>query len=64
MGLHHPWNLSPKMIQRLFLSLSCGLQVVADDGDVVDRKKVQSMMMMLLKVLMMMLLLIERSKYC
>ena len=31
-GLYHPWNLSPKVIQRLFV-LSCGLQVVADDDD-------------------------------
>ena len=35
LGLYHPWTLSPKVIQRLFLSLSCGLQVVADDDDAV-----------------------------
>ena len=29
-GLHHPWNLSPKVIQRV-LSSCCGLQVVVDD---------------------------------
>ena len=34
-GLYHPWTLSPKMIQIFFLSLSCGLQVVADDDDAV-----------------------------
>ena len=31
-GLYHPWTLSPKVIQRLFV-FSCGLQVVADDDD-------------------------------
>ena len=35
-GLHHPWNLSPKVIQRL-LSSCCGLQVVVDDDDVPDQ---------------------------
>ena len=45
-------DLSPKVIHRLSSSY-CGLQVVADDDDVADRK---------IKVLMMMLL-IERSKY-
>ena len=34
-GLYHPWTLSPKVIQRFFLSLSCGLQVVADDDDAI-----------------------------
>ena len=34
-GLYHPWTLSPKVIQILFFSLSCGLQVVADDDDAV-----------------------------
>ena len=36
-GLHHSWTLSPKVIQIFFLSLSCGLQVVAADDDVTDR---------------------------
>ena len=36
-GLHHPWTLSPEVIRRL-LSSYCGLQVVADDDDVTDRK--------------------------
>ena len=36
-GLHHPWTLSPKVIQIL-LSLYYGLQVVADDDDVLYRK--------------------------
>ena len=36
-GLHHPWYLSPKVIQIL-LSLYYGLQVVSDDDDVSDRK--------------------------
>ena len=36
-GLHHPWILSPKVIRRLS-SLHCGLQVVAVDDDVPDRK--------------------------
>ena len=34
-GLYHPWTLSPKVIQILFFSLSCGLQVVADDDDAI-----------------------------
>ena len=46
-------ELSSKVILRI-LSSYCGLQVVADDDDVADRK---------IKVLMMMLL-IESSKYC
>ena len=36
-GLHHPWTLSPKAIRRLSSSY-CGLQVVADDDDVLDQK--------------------------
>ena len=36
-GLHHPWTLSPEVIRRI-LSSYCGLQVVADDDDVPDRK--------------------------
>ena len=36
-GLHHPWTLSPKVIRRLSSSY-CGLQVVADDDDVTERK--------------------------
>ena len=46
-------DLCPKLIHRLSSSY-CGLQVVAADDDVADRK---------IRVLMMMLL-IERSKYC
>ena len=37
-GLHHPWTLSPKVIQRLSSSC-CGLQVVADDDVLIERSK-------------------------
>ena len=49
-GLHHPWNLSPKVIQRLFFCLctmDCRLLLLmmflierskCDDDDVSDRK--------------------------
>ena len=55
-GLHHPWTLSPKVIQRLSSSC-CGLQVFAAADDVADRK-IKVLLMMLLKVLLMMMMMI------
>ena len=35
--LNHPWNLSPKVIQRLVCLCTMDCRIVADDDDVTDQ---------------------------